>query len=246
MAAVRGVLLQYLPNVPVIDISHMVAPFHLHQASYILAASYRHFPPGSVHVIFYDLFSEKQPRMLLCRKDDHYFLAPDNGVLALAVGSEYTEVWNCLDMEKEHTFSDWLHTAAKVMVRLHEQSVLDFEPCALRKVPARWLPLVENAYVECHVIHIDRFENVVVNFTRQQFEEMRQGRKFRVQFMRNEEIETISNHYSDVREGEKLCRFNGTGYLEIAINRGKAASLFGMRLHQDQHLIYSTIKIFFE
>ena len=106
--------------------------------------------------------------------------------------------------------------------------------------------MINGNVVECHVVHIDRFENVVTNMTRDLFEKIGAGRPFRIQFMRDEEIHYISNHYNDQREGEKLCRFNSTGYLEIAINRGKAASLFGLRLHQKQHLIYNTIKIFFE
>jgi S-adenosylmethionine hydrolase len=100
--------------------------------------------------------------------------------------------------------------------------------------------------VECHVIHIDRFENVVINLTKEIFEQVGKGRPFSIQFMRDEEIKQLSTHYYNVQEGEKLCRFNETGYLEIAINRGKAASLLGLQLHRDRRLMYNTIKVYFE
>ena len=100
--------------------------------------------------------------------------------------------------------------------------------------------------MECQVIHIDRYENVVINVTKQQFEDIGKGRNFRISFMRDEEITEISTHYHNVKPGEKLCRFNNNGYLEIAINRGQAASLFGLTLYREQHLFYNTIKIFFE
>ncbi len=95
---------------------------------------------------------------------------------------------------------------------------------------------------ECEVIHIDRYENVVLNITKQQFEHMGNGRQFRLQFMRVEEINEISANYTDAREGFKLCRFNSNNYLEICINRGRAASLFGLRLGSRNN----DIKIFFE
>jgi S-adenosylmethionine hydrolase len=116
----------------------------------------------------------------------------------------------------------------------------------MNNVPVHWLSKIEGNTVECHVIHIDRFENVVINLTRSQFDAIGTGRPFKIQFMRDEEINELNGHYSNVKEGEKLCRFNSAGYLEIAINRGKAASLFGLRLYREQHLMYNTIKIFFE
>ena len=105
--------------------------------------------------------------------------------------------------------------------------------------------IIDNT-VECHVVHIDRYENVVINLTRQQFDEIGQGRPFRIQFMRDEEIKQLSTHFNNVSEGQKLCRFNATGFMEIGINRGKAASLFGFKLFREGHFIYNTIKINFE
>jgi S-adenosyl-L-methionine hydrolase (adenosine-forming) len=248
VASAKGILMQYVPGIPIVDISHSIEPFHLQQAAYILATGYRNFAKGTVHVVLFDVFAERQPRLLLCEKNGHYFLAPDNGILALAFSSGYDQVWNCLELQRENVFKDWLHRAGEIIRLIQTQGpeALQLTPCELKNAPLHWLPKVDGNVVECHVIHIDRFENVVINITKQQFEEVGHGRPFRIQFMRDEEITSISNHYTDEKEGEKLCRFNGTGYLEIAINRGKAASLLGLRLHQKQHLMYNTIKIFFE
>ncbi|MBL7793623.1 MAG: SAM-dependent chlorinase/fluorinase, partial [Saprospiraceae bacterium] len=38
----------------------------------------------------------------------------------------------------------------------------------------------------------------------------------------------LSRHYYDVPVGEVLCFFNSAGYLEIAVNMGKAATLMGL------------------
>ena len=247
-ASAKGILMQYTPQLPIVDVSHSIEPFHLQQAAYILASAYRNFSKRTCHVILFDVFSDKEPQLLLCEKDGHYFLAPDNGILALAFNSACDNVWNCMTLEREHIFKDWLHRTGEIIKHLQTETPdsLNLEAVEIKNAPQHWQLKVEGSTVECHVIHIDRFENVVVNITRQQFEEVGKGRPFRIQFMRDEEINYLSNHYSEEREGEKLCRFNSTGYLEIAINRGKAASLFGLRLYQKQHLMYNTIKIFFE
>jgi S-adenosylmethionine hydrolase len=196
----------------------------------------------------FDVFAEKDPSLLLCEKDGHYFLAPDNGILSLAFNSDIQQVWNCFQMSQEHQFKDLVHKAGETIKALQDKApaALKLPPSELKNAPLHWQPKVEENTIECHVIHIDRFENVVINMRREQFESFGVGRPFRIQFMRDEEIHELNGHYSNVREGEKLCRFNSTGYLEIAINRGKAASLFGLRLHREQHLMYNTIKIFFE
>lgn len=252
VASAKGILMQHVPQAAFIDISHLVAPYHLQQAAYLLAASYRNFPAGTCHLLLFDVFSEKEPRLVLCEQDGHYFLAPDNGVLSLAFGHP-ERVWKCFDLLPPGIFKDWLHELGKTALRLQSAppDALGLEPCELRNAPQHCQPIVEANSAECQVIHIDRFENVVINITQQQFENLRRGRNFRIRFMRDEEITEISTHYYNVRPGEKLCRFNSTGYLEIAINRGNAASLFGLRMNKEphtrrEHQLYNTIKIFFE
>ena len=248
VAAAKGIIMQQAAALPIIDISHMLEPYHLQQAAYLTAASYNNFPAGSCHILLFDLFSEKLPTLTLCIHDGHYFLAPDNGLLPLALNTVPANVWACYELKPGASLKDWIREAGRIANELQTKSpaVLGLAQCELKKAPQHWRPRIEANMAECQVIHIDRFENVVVNITREEFDKLCDGRTFRIRFMRDDEISTISEYYNNVREGEVLCRFNSTGYLEIAINRGKAASLFGLQLRKEQHLIYNTIKIFFE
>lgn len=248
VASAKGILMQHCPQSQLVDISHQVGPFHLQQAAYLLLAAYKSFAPGTCHILLLDIFSEHTPSVLLCEKDGHYFIAPDNGVLSLAFGRGIDKVWKCVELAEGSEMRDWLHEAGNVAAALQEMraSELNYAACELKIAPQHWQPKVEPSAVECQVIHIDRFENVVINLTREQFEKVGRHRPFRIRFMRDEEITEISKHYHNVRPGEKLCRFNSTGFLEIAINKGKAASLFGLKLHREQHLMYNNIKIYFE
>ncbi|MEJ0105474.1 MAG: SAM hydroxide adenosyltransferase [Bacteroidota bacterium] len=99
-------------------------------------------------------------------------------------------------------------------------------------------------------------ENVIVNITREQFEQQRKGRSFKIIFRRDEVIDRISETYADAHEGEKLALFNSSGYLEIAINKGNAAGLFGLKGYSEKagkssailqsRLFYETIRVYFE
>ena len=59
-------------------------------------------------------------------------------------------------------------------------------------------PTLDDNWIEGQIIFIDNFENVIVNITREQFEEQRKGRSFRIVFKRDEVIDRISETYADV------------------------------------------------
>ena len=117
-------------------------------------------------------------------------------------------------------------------------------------------PLLDNNWIEGQIIFIDNFENVIVNITHEQFEQQRKGRSFRIVFKRDEVIDRISETYADVQAGEKLALFNSAGYLEIAINKGNAAGLFGLKGFSEKsskaetilqnQLFYQTVRVYFE
>ncbi len=240
-AVARGILMQYT-GMPVLDISHEVTRFHMPQAAYLLSSAYHRFPTGSIHIPLINLFPAI-PHLILSEYNGHYFLAPDNGILTMALGVTPT-TWLCAEMSKDDTYSQWLHNAGNAISRLKDQKprAIEFQPYTLTLTPQMPMPLVNGDEAVCEVIHIDHYENVVTNMTESLFNRLRDGRRFRIQFMLVEDIDIISTGYYDVREGYKLCRFNSNGYLEICINRGKAASLFGLRLGSK----LNDIKIIFE
>jgi S-adenosylmethionine hydrolase len=231
VAITKGILMQHT-TLPIIDITHEITPYHTQQAAYLLHAGYRNFSPGCIHIILSDLFSEKSPRLVLCYHRGHYFLAPDNGVIPLALSSNPEKTWLCKAFDPKESFSDWLFSAASVIKSRSETNTdqLLLPESVAREPKAALLPDVKGNVINCDIVHIDRYENVVINVTRELFDAVGQGRLFRLQFMRMEEINELTESYTDVREGYKLCRFNSSGYLEICINRGRAASLFGLRL----------------
>lgn len=247
LAAVEGTLYSHFPDERVIDIAHDIQPFHLQQAAYLLAASHQHFPDKTIHIVLFDLFYATKPVITLIEHNDHFFIAPDNGIVPLTFRKDIKNARLCFTMTEEHTTKDWVNAVIDVVKSIQSGDWSSkYNEYTLQNTPLYFKPKISNNVLECQVIYIDRFENVVLNITRDEFEDFRSGRNFSINFMRDEVINTVSKHYNSVKEGQKLCRFNDAGYLEIAINRGEAAGLFGFRVARDNQYIYNTIKIEFE
>lgn len=230
-AIVRGILLKHNPHLSIYDITHDVAPYNISQAAYFLKSAYSYYPTGTVHIIMCGMFMTKEPSLTLSFSNGHYFICTNNGLLPLALQNKPIKSWFYPDLDKTDTFNSWLVTTCKLVKKL---PLTGSDNNGLKDIILLGNNTAgENSNINqnnIEVIHIDQFENVILNIDKEQFYEITYGMPFKLQFKKVEEIREISTNYSDVREGYKLARFNSNGYLEIGINKGKAASLFGLRL----------------
>ncbi len=253
VAAVKAQLLQLNPDFQIIDISHNIPPFNYPQAAYVCQNAIKNFPDFTYHLVLVNLFEKKPEQLLLAFHNNQYLLCADNGLLTMIL-EETPEIVIGIPLEKTAT-KNTTHLSAvmgKVVNQLvNGESIQNIGNSDVKYLEKRHLrPILESNSIEGQIIFIDSFENVIVNITHEQFEEQRKGRSFRIVFKRDEMIDRISESYADVSEGEKLALFNSAGYLEIAINKGNAAGLFGLRgfsekMRQGQ-LSYQTVKVYFE
>lgn len=248
VAAAKGILMQNAPNMPIIDISHHTKAFQVHQAAYLLAKTYKNFPQDTYHVIVCDVFAKKNTALILCKKDGQYFFSADDFLLSYALHGQYDAAYKLTDIKPSDHVHNLMAIISETINRLEQNGETDLAlPSAtLKPPPQEWFATVEGNTLLCRVLHIDNFGNVVLNTTQDDFEKIRSGRRFKIEFMRNETMTEISNHYSSVAEHRKLCRFNSAGYLEVCVNRSSAAQVFGFELYDEKHILYTTIKIIFE
>lgn len=251
--AVKGQLLSVDKGHSIHDISHQIAPFNYPQAAYICRNAIAQFPAGTFHLILVNLFEQKPERLLLARHQDQYIFCADNGLLNMIVPPRPELVIGIpLDSREAKNTLYCIRVIGQTIRRLDRgaapETLGDAAVSYIEKNELR--PLLNESYMEGQIIFIDNFENVVVNITRNEFEEQRRGRSFRIVFKRNESISQISETYADVPLGEKLALFNSVDYLEIALNKGNAAGLFGLQDFTDQslqhYLFYQTVRIYFE
>lgn len=257
VGAVKGQLAQINPAFSIMDISHELSPFNYPQAAYVCRNAIRNFPPHTFHLILVNLFEKKPEQLLLAFHNEQYLLCADNGLLTMIVEGR-PEMVIGLPLERS-AVKNTLYCVRVMAVAIQELvnggSLLNIgTPDAVYMEKNHLRPVFGDNWIEGQIIFIDHFENVIVNITREEFEERRKGRSFRIVFKRDEVIERISETYADVGEGEKLALFNSAGYLEIAIQKGNAAGLFGLQDFTEQsqnqylqsRLFYQTVRVYFE
>jgi S-adenosylmethionine hydrolase len=77
----------------VTDISHEIAPQDIREANFVVDSNVFFFPPGSIHVIVVDPGVGTGRRAIAARIGDHFFVAPDNGVLTACLARAAREGW---------------------------------------------------------------------------------------------------------------------------------------------------------
>jgi S-adenosyl-L-methionine hydrolase (adenosine-forming) len=248
LSGVKGRILSRIPNANLIDISHTLTAFHVQQAVYVFKHAYPHFPPNTFHFILSDLYADKRHQILYTYKNGQHIFCPDNGFITMLFDDTPVQLFKLNERIQQYNLysvTDAFIAQVELLMH-HDQSGLENIAVDQIMVKTPTYASYNQTMLEAQVLAIDPFGNVILNVTRKQFEEARRGRSFRILLMRDEEINVLSEAYNDVPEGEKLCLFNTADYLEVAINHGHAASLFGFSLSNEKQFFYNTVKLFFE
>lgn len=236
VAAVKAKIFSLSPNAQVVDISHHIKPFDIAHAAFVLQAVYKDFPVGSVHIIGINTQDSRSVKHVAVKMGDHYFVGPDNGVIAL-LAEEAQKVVVQLPGDTKSTFPEKDLYANAATFLANEKSIyeLGVELDGLSQVIPRQLKVTDDRLVG-NVIHIDHYGNVITNITKSVFEATRAERNYEITFGREKE-DRLSRSYFDKEEGDCIIFFNASGFMEIAINKGNAAQLLGLRM--DRPIIIS-------
>lgn len=255
--AVKGRLLSINNSFIICDISHNVAPFNYNEAVYIVRNSFSSYPLHSWHLLLINLFDTPLTRILIAFHEGHYFACADNGFLPMVFdGMPEQAIFLPENSTGENNVLSWVSRVGNAIQSIENGMAFhSLGPEADKLIEKHNLkPIATDDYIEGRIIYIDNFENVIVNISRQQFESVCRGRRFKIEFKNDEIINKLSNSYADVAEGSKLAFFNTAGLLEIAVNKGNAAGLFGLQLFNSNanssfaqsKIFYHTVKVYFE
>jgi len=232
-AALKGSILKLLPTVNIVDITNSVPAYNVQQAAFILKNSFHYFPDGTVHLIGIDTVYSHDTKYLALKYKNHYFVGSDNGIFSLMFSQEPEEIVEINIMQDlkflHFPLADIFVKAACHLAQGKKLSDIGLPTSGVEQ-KMNLQPVIEKSLIKGSVIYIDSFQNVITNITKEFFNKVQQGRQFTLYFKRNETINHLSWHYSEVPEGEKLCLFGISDHLEIAINKGNASGLLGLNL----------------
>lgn len=240
VGVLKGMIYTKVPNVNIVDISHQISPFVIHEAAYVISSSYYHFPETTIHLILVDAEINQENKPVLVYWNNHYFLCADNGILSLLLHSKTPQAIISLPFEEGVDATGFFVNIISEIAT--GRSVFELGQKAERLKEAQRLNAVvseDNSRITGNIIYIDHYGNAISNISKKLFEQVRNGRDFEILF-RSYRIRKIYNSYIDysleknIETGGKLAIFNQSNLLEIALYRGSsrgggtASSLFGI------------------
>ncbi|MBN1659369.1 MAG: SAM-dependent chlorinase/fluorinase [Anaerolineae bacterium] len=235
VAAMKGVILGLCPDARLVDISHLVRPQAVREAAYLLSTATPYFPPGTIHLVVVDPGVGTARRAIAVASSHALYVAPDNGVLTLALAGDPPRQAVHLTPSRYHR--------PRVSATFHGRDILapvaahlasgvplaeigeEIDPAGLCQLEARPVRLEGAGPWQAQVVHLDHFGNAITNMP---IEALAVPAPDLVLQIRDTRIVGLHNTFGDVPPGEALAYRGSSGYLEIAIRGGRAADVLGL------------------
>jgi len=231
----KGVIAALAPRARVIDITHGIPPQDVVAGGLRWSAAAPFFPRGTIHVAVVDPGVGGEREILAVRAGAAFFLAPDNGLIGFVDDRFGVEeaVW----VRRKQLFlprvSRTFHgrdilapVAARLSLGLPLRSL---GPPARSFVPSP-LPAVhktrtrEGIRLEGVIVDVDNFGNCITNISSG---EQGAGKLCDVR-VGKWRFPALRESYSMVPSGKPLAIVGSTGFLEIAVNCGRADRTLGL------------------
>jgi hypothetical protein len=246
VGAMKGVILDIVPDAQIVDICHAVQAFDVLDGALTVSQAYSYFPNRTVHVVVVDPGVGTARRPIVASCDKYHFVAPDNGVLSLVYAREPR--MHVRHITSEHYFlqpvSNTFHArdifspvaaylAKEVDSLKFGDEIEDYVRFSAPKPKA-----VDGNRLRGVVLKVDRFGNLITNITPQDAPMIfgADPKAFKI-VAGSREITEIHNAYAEAAPGEVFGILGSMGFLEIAANRGAAAQLTGAGKGSDVSII---------
>jgi hypothetical protein len=228
--AVKGVILTINPHAQIVDITHEISAQDIAAAAFTLGACYYYFPAGSIHFAVVDPGVGSERRAIVVEAGGYFFVGPDNGIFSYVYArepgsrvfqitrDEYFRRPVCATFHGRDVFAP---AAARLSLgfvpQVFGEEIHDFVKFEISKPKIN----EELGTIEGSVIHIDRFGNLITNFTLDDFS--KKPVRMRVN---GRLVDQFGSHYEEAIDKGGLFAYPGSaGYWEIAVWRGSAAAM---------------------
>jgi S-adenosylmethionine hydrolase len=232
VGAMKGVILGICPDATLVDITHGVRPQAVRQAAYLLSTVAAYYPPGSVHLVVVDPGVGSERRAIAVQTGRAFYVAPDNGVLGMALQKEPAQLAVHLTEPRYrrpqvsatfHGRDIFAPAAAHLACGAEPRDMGEIiSPDSLVSLPSFQPTIQPDGSWLGEILHIDHFGNLITNYQRP----IANGGIIVV--VGQERIAGLSRTFSDVAAGELLAYAGSSGYLEIAVRGGNAARRLGV------------------
>jgi len=232
VGAMKGVILGICPQAQIVDITHDVRPFRISEGAFLIAQACACFPAGTVHVAVVDPGVGTARRPILLAAGGQYFVAPDNGVLALVYPDQphlARAISNrrCFREPVSHTFHGRdifapvaAHLAAGLPASRFGKRIDDY----VRPASVQPRQTGERAWAG-EVLHIDNFGNIVTNFRATDLPDLATSHLSLT--ICASRVSAVASNYAERAPGELFLIVGSSGYVEVSVGRESAARALG-------------------
>jgi len=235
VGTMKGVLLGIHPEARLIDITHAIPPGDIRAAAFALAATYRFFPKGTVHLAVVDPGVGSQRRAVAVQTENYFFVGPDNGLLSWALRTSRIRAIHALENEKRflrpvsqtfHGRDIFAPVAAFLSCGI---SIEELGPRLKDIERIEWpKPRRRRHGVEGEVVYLDHFGNAITNIEEKHLEQQ-SNRPLWVS-LDGKRLCGLSRYYQSAAKGMPVALIGSSGFLELAVNTGSAVREFGLKV----------------
>ncbi len=215
---IKARLAEYAPDQIVVDLLHEVPDYNSHAGAHLLAAFAAGFQPGSVFLAVVDPGVGTPRDGVVVMAGGHWYVGPDNGLMSLVAARNFdTRLWRITWQPED--LSPTFHGRDVFAVIAAEIARGEFPESKLSQIDK--LEVEFDAGELSRVIYIDHFGNawVGVRNVPKDAQVSAAGKLFK-----------YSESFGFVGKGEGFWFNNSVGLLELAVNRGNAATSFGLKV----------------
>lgn len=234
VGVMKGVMLGINPALRLVDLTHAVPAGDVEDAAYLLDASWRFFPTGTVHLVVIDPGVGTSRAAIAVASAGHYFVGPDNGVLTPALLADAEPVAVQLENPRfrlEPVSTTFHGRDVFAPAAAHLATGVPLEALGSRVEPTQ-LPVAAPRLVEgrlrTHVVHVDHFGNLVTGARESDLDSIGPRDALWVA-VGNTVCHGIRRTYGDVAPGNLVAYVGSGGRLEVGVRGGCAASVAGAR-----------------
>ncbi len=264
VGTMKGVILRHCPTIPLVDLTHEIAPQNVRQAAFVLWTAYRYFPDSSVFLVVVDPGVGSSRHAVAVKTEHGCFVGPDNGVFSEVLAE--AEDWQAVILDPavvapdrpSATFHgrDLFAPAAARLACGADIATLGKPLADLVKLEPARLSLTHTT-IEGEVIYIDHFGNVVTSIGRCYWREdgllaliprlvpdatpILFSPSTTIVYAGRHQFTGIARTYAHVPAGQATPLINSAGQLEIAVNQGSAHQNLGLTVGEHVVLRLGTL-----
>jgi len=239
VASMKGIIIKTNPQAQIIDITHEIAPQDIWESAFTLASVYKQFPKGTIHLAVVDPGVGSGRRPIIVITEGYYFVGPDNGLFSL--------IYQDAERIRVQHITAGHYFIANAGPTFHGRDI--FAPVAAwlsKGIPSGNfgeeitnfvklnVPSTKrtDAGIEGHVVHVDRFGNLITNITYKDVQSLASGEVdtgMAVVTVGGKEIKGLKRFYAEAAPGEPGAIINSNGHLEIFLFRQNARTALAIK-----------------